>query len=287
MPTIVTVTAVSTTNNTLTAVAHGLLTGDRFRLHNVGGALPAATPSLAGVTDYFAVRVDADTIKVAVSSADALAGTPVVVDITGTGSGTTKIEYGLPYCIPNVIAGPGTQVKSADMNAVWNALVQLYDLLTGQSESIWPDVTLAGTLSVGGDIKHGDKTLNIPGPAVAPSANVDCLAGQARTTGAGTMMFPVELLVGDRIKSVTFARQGDGSVDVTTLDFIKINPAGTAASIVSGGSQTITNVSASIQDTTLDLTDTVVASGDNLYLVLDVNATGLKVWSIRVVYDRP
>jgi hypothetical protein len=134
----ITVTAVDTANEKLTATAHGLLTGDRFRLRNVGGALPAATPSLAMATDYFAILVDANNIKVATSSANAFAGT--AVDLTGSGSGTTTIEYGLPYCIPTALAAAGTQIKSANDNGAWNALVALYCWLTGQTQSVFAGI---------------------------------------------------------------------------------------------------------------------------------------------------
>lgn len=140
----ITVSAVNTGTEELTATAHGLNTGDRFRLRNVGGALPAATPALAAVTDYFAIRTGVNTIKVAVSNPDALAGT--AVNITGSGSGTTTVEYGLPYCVPR-IAAPLGQVHSADLNAEWQTLVSLYDLLTGQSQGIWSKVSLAIALN--------------------------------------------------------------------------------------------------------------------------------------------
>src|SRR5512139_3656838 len=142
-----TVTAVTAGTDTLTANGHGLLTGDRFRLRNVGGALPPASPVLAAVTDYFAIRVDNNNIKVAVSSANALAGT--AVDIIGLGSGTTTIEHGLPFCIPTAISAPGSQVKSVDLNGSWNALVSIYDVLTGQAQSVFTGVTVAGAVTAG------------------------------------------------------------------------------------------------------------------------------------------
>src|ERR1044071_2079198 len=125
----ITVSAVTTGTDTLTATSHGLTTGDRFRLRNVGGALPAATPALAAVTDYFAVVTGVDTLKLSDTNAHALAGTNIF-DLTGTGSGTTTIEYGLPYCIPNEVAVDGvSQVHAKDLNGVWGALVALYALL--------------------------------------------------------------------------------------------------------------------------------------------------------------
>lgn len=151
----VAISAVNTGTDTLTAVAHGLLTGDRCRVRNVGGALPTG---LTGATDVFAIRTDADNFKLATSNANALAGTPVI-DITGAGSGTNTVEYGLPYAIPNVIAAAGVQVKSADLNGTWNSLVALYDLLTGQAQAIWNTVTIALGLVVGGALRVGGELL--------------------------------------------------------------------------------------------------------------------------------
>src|SRR5690348_8407106 len=111
MGTSLTISAVNTGTEELTATAHGLNTGDRFRLRNIGGALPAATPALAQLTDYFAIRTGANTLKVATSSSDAAAGT--AVNLTGAGSGTNLLEYGLPYCVPR-IATPLSQHYSAD-----------------------------------------------------------------------------------------------------------------------------------------------------------------------------
>ena len=138
---VITISAVNTGTDTMTATAHGLVTGERFRVHNVGGALPTG---LAAVTDYFAIRTDNDNLKAASSSANAFLGT--AIDITGAGSGTNTVEYGLPYCIPTALAAPGTQIKSANDNGAWNSLVALYDLLTAQAQSIWASVTLAVAL---------------------------------------------------------------------------------------------------------------------------------------------
>jgi len=193
-----TVTSVDTTANTLTATAHGLLTGDRFRLRNVGGALPAATPSLAGVTDYFALRVDADTLKVCDTNAHALAGTGIV-DLTGSGSGTTTIEYGLPFCIPNEIAVDGvSQVHAKDLNGTWNSLVALWDLLSGQPQTIW---------------NHSVPVL-VPGCLFQINAGAPTRAGQVWTfTSGGTyeVIAPLQLPPAARITKVEFSYNRNGS----------------------------------------------------------------------------
>lgn len=73
-------------DDTLTAVAHGLLTGDGpFRVSNDGGALPGG---LSAGVDYWIIKVDNDTFKVATSLLLALAGTAVALSTDGTGTQT-------------------------------------------------------------------------------------------------------------------------------------------------------------------------------------------------------
>lgn len=130
----------------LTITAHGLLTGDGpAAVRNVGGALPAATPALGPLLDRWIIRVDANTIKLAESSSLALAGTPI--NITSNGTGTNILEIGVPYRRPRTYA-PGVQLKSADLNANFDAWPALHGLLTGQAQGIWDSVTLAEPLTL-------------------------------------------------------------------------------------------------------------------------------------------
>ena len=73
---------VNISTNAMTATSHGFLTGDRVY---VSGTLPAGLT--AGV--YYIIKVDANTVKLASSQANALAGT--AVDITDYGAGTCSI----------------------------------------------------------------------------------------------------------------------------------------------------------------------------------------------------
>ncbi len=81
--------AVFTADNTteiFTSAAHGLQTGDGpFQVSNAGGALPAG---LVAATDYWIIRVDANTFKLAASLADATTGTAVAITTNGTGTQT-------------------------------------------------------------------------------------------------------------------------------------------------------------------------------------------------------
>ncbi len=69
-----------------TAAAHGLKTGDGpFQVSNGGGGLPAG---LSAVTDYWFIKIDADTFYLATSRANALAGTHLAITTNGTGTQT-------------------------------------------------------------------------------------------------------------------------------------------------------------------------------------------------------
>lgn len=69
-----------------TNVAHGLLTGDGpFQVSNSGGALPAG---LSAVTDYWVIKIDADTFYLATSLANALSGAFLLISTNGTGTQT-------------------------------------------------------------------------------------------------------------------------------------------------------------------------------------------------------
>lgn len=71
-----------------TAVAHGLLTGDGpLQVSNSGGGLPTG---LTAATNYWVIKIDADTFYLATSLALAMAGTNLA--ITGDGTGTQTIS---------------------------------------------------------------------------------------------------------------------------------------------------------------------------------------------------
>lgn len=69
-----------------TKVTHGLKTGDGpFQVSNSGGALPAG---LLAATDYWIIRIDADTFYLATSLANAINGTHLLISDAGTGTQT-------------------------------------------------------------------------------------------------------------------------------------------------------------------------------------------------------
>lgn len=92
---------VSVANDEITETAHGYQTGEGpVQLSNSGGALPTG---LAAATDYWFIRVGANTYKFATSRANALAGTDV--DITAAaGGGTHTVEHETKLIVPAGVA---------------------------------------------------------------------------------------------------------------------------------------------------------------------------------------
>jgi hypothetical protein len=292
MPAIV-VTAVNTGTETLTGVAHGLLTGDRFRTRNVGGALPTG---LAAATDYFAIRVDADNVKPCATSADAFANTPI--NLTGAGSGTTTIEYGLPYCIPTALAAPNTQIKSANDNGAWAALVALYCFLVGLAQTVLTGITLAAnqhiTVSGTGRYKHGTMTLLIPAEAFVPDgANAHSYAHGRTTSGVGnnTATAPafraaIPLPVGKRILAVRVLLR-DNVTGPTTVGFtVNALTASTNSNAVLGTSATSAGTAAFQSLSVTGLTTPLVAGLFANIRVISVAGTAtVTIHGAEVDYD--
>lgn len=106
-------------------------------------------------------------------------------------------------------------------------------------------------------------------------------------SAGGSFVVPIPLKEGDRIKSVTFARYGDGAADFTTGTKVhKVTAAGVVSDIgLSGG---VANPPAAWADTTIDVNpDVTLAAGEAVFIIFDGNAANLRVGPIRVTYDHP
>lgn len=86
-------TFTAATTDICTATAHSMKTGHGPVRLTTSGTLPAG---LALTTDYWIVRLTDNTFNFASSAANAEANTPVIIDITDTGSGTHTIADGMP-----------------------------------------------------------------------------------------------------------------------------------------------------------------------------------------------
>lgn len=286
-------------NEQLTIAAHGLVTGDGpAAVRNVGGALPNP---LAPVTDYWVIRVDANTIKLATSSANALLGT--AINLTTNGTGTNTLEIGIPYRRARTYL-TGSQLKSLDLNALQDALVAVHDLFTAQAQSIWTGVQLAGALTVGGtlgvtglitatagltaaanqhvtlsgtgEVKHGDRVL------------VMSLGGKAGTitlNGSVAQGFPISCRVGDRIKVVQTAYNRNSTTLAIHLRYVDVTT-GTDTAVLTVFTD---NSSSGWQNRTDDIADHTIVSGRTYFMRFGTDADGpaATIAGCLLTIDRP
>lgn len=97
----------------LTATSHAMVTGDGPLRLTTSGTLPAG---LSTATNYWVIKVDANTIQLATSYANAIAGTQI--DITDTGSGTHTLDRASRIVIPG---GSGITRVRLTANFAWAA----------------------------------------------------------------------------------------------------------------------------------------------------------------------
>jgi hypothetical protein len=162
------------------------------------------------------------------------------------------------------------------------------DLAVGGAITVDASITLDPNQNVivsgTGDYKHGDRTLTLQTLGAWISTNmVPDDGGWVASTGAGTAIVQVPLKVGDRIKTISYARSGNSSANLTG-SLKKYDSVGGSGVLASSGP---TAHGATWATTTLNPTDTTLAAGESLALILVIDATGMKVGSIQVVYDRP
>jgi hypothetical protein len=108
-----------------TSAGHGLKTGDSVTVSNVGGGLPAG---LTAGTTYYVIWVSANTFKLSLTQADALAGTDSVTALlSGNGTGTNSFVY------TQLLIGAVTQVNSGGQTRLDIITVQKYLILKANS----------------------------------------------------------------------------------------------------------------------------------------------------------
>ncbi len=128
--------AVNTAANTFTLAAHGLQLAQKVQV-TTSGTLPAP---LLVATDYYIIPVDANTFKVATSSANALAGTAIDITTQGIGnttftssatlSGTFRIQVSNNALLDNTNQNP-------DPNAQWDDISGSTVSAAGTGQQMW------------------------------------------------------------------------------------------------------------------------------------------------------
>lgn len=292
-----TITAVDHTTDQLTIVGHGLLTGaGPAAVRNVGGAHPNP---LAEVTDYWVIRVDANTVKLATSSANALAATAIA--LTTNGTGTNILEVGIPYrrartYVARAVDVAGAQLKSADLNSKMDSLQALHALLTGQTQSIWtmelveaPALYYTEAIPV---IIPGARAIDSAGVHTALNAASGCRVGFTLAADTAPLTYPIEgLRDGDVITAWSVAIDKGSASGGAFQGWLKSLHATTyveadeaAGTGIQNGGGPITGWA--IGESGLNI---LVSSAKQYYLDVDPNAScaGDDVYSATVWVKRP
>lgn len=293
MGTALTISAVNPTNDELTIAGHGLNTGDGAAAIYTpdGGTIPGG---LAEVTDYFAIVIDANTLKLASSSANALAGT--AIDITSAGSGTLLLLLGIPYRRATTYAAK-SQVKSVDLDAMQDNLTVLWNLFTGQTQSVFsklaPSVPFDSItlntdkrviLSGAGDVAHGVYTRYLP--AAGGAGTMSCTGLVAQASGASQVwLIPIPLLPGDRIKAggAVFDFEGVGG-GTKTLEIISMDYTTIAVTSLASASDAS---SGSIGQHNCLGADLTLLDGKFYFFRFTAAASGDELWGVKMQWDRP
>lgn len=296
------ISAVNAGTDQLTITAHGLVTGDgpaAMFAASAGAVLPGGT---AAVTDYWVIRVDDNTVKLATSSTNAMAGT--AIDITDAGSGTLQLLIGVPYrrprtYLPSSMGVAGSQLKSADLNAFSDTFVAIWNLLTGQPQSVWerleinapPDSSASfDDVEVTGDLRyrHGSRSRTLAGSActASPPANAAMGTLQVQTTGAVTLFYQLPILEpGERILTVNFELADTGAPTGTSVTATVGHYTEPGAGSVSLGTVMTTSTTTPVS-VPITVTPTKLTTDDVFGLSVVIAATGVIVNRVRVTFDR-
>lgn len=98
-----TAATVNTVTEQLTATTHGLYTGQPCRLATAG-TLPTSSPQVSALVTYFARRIDANTLLLHPSNADAVANTNII-DFSTAGTGSHYVQGGTLTTLEAIASG--------------------------------------------------------------------------------------------------------------------------------------------------------------------------------------
>lgn len=208
-----------------------------------------------------------------VTLAAALPGSTSLVQISSAGA--------LSYS--NTISNALTLDGTVDVNAAMTT--------RGITLDANEHLTVSGT----GDVKHGDRVLEISPWSLVndPSVGTNFTYAQGpvrmlTSGGAASFMLGIPLRQGDRIKSITYAIRGNvgATGDLTGCSVLVTSAAGSDTSIGSEATP-INNLANAWADRTINVTDTTLAAGEVVSMFFALNESGMAIGAIRVTYDRP
>lgn len=236
--------------NAIAETAHGLDTGDKIRL-TTSGTLPSG---LALLTDYYVIRVSANSFKLAASPQDAELGNAISITADGSGNHTLTSQE--------------MAIKSLDVNVVNPisvdiALTQADEVTVYQGTSPW--VVSATNLDIR-DLVFATDKVDVSGSSVSISGSVAVTQSTSPWVVSGTVELGATSLAAletIELGATTLAALENITVSATDLDIRDLVAAsdsvsawlkdGSGNSISSSGGALDVNIQSS--DITLDIDD--------------------------------
>ncbi len=149
-PPLVSINSVSAPNDFITMAGHGYVTGDVVTYRANGGT---AITGLNDATAYHVIRIDANTFKLASSSANATAGTNI--DLTGSGNNSQFFTgSGLAFNDRSVSASDAS--LTVDGISITRSSNSISDVITGMTINLFDQTSSAGNVSVVTDTSSAD-----------------------------------------------------------------------------------------------------------------------------------
>ncbi|TSD86028.1 hypothetical protein FFK22_024735 [Mycobacterium sp. KBS0706] len=183
----------------ITAVAHGMATGEGPFYLTTTGALPTG---LAANTKYWAILVGANVLKLATSKANALAG--AAIDITTAGSGTNALSRGrylaIPANVPRVRITAGVEFEN-NVTAAGSVIISIQKNSADFSSSVEPAYgsPLSGPRQGSTGFNNNNSSLVTgvievaEGDVFAIRANVN-MSGQDQVLASARTFFAIEVI---------------------------------------------------------------------------------------------
>jgi hypothetical protein len=262
------------TTEIFTATGIDLQTGDGPLRVSTTTTLPSG---LTAGTDYFAIRLTANTFKLATTFANALAGTNLLIASNGTGT-------------HNIVSFGATRPSDATVSrnlAVHGNLTVDGNISGNVVRSSWTETffpILISTVPFDASTQHADGSGTTAG-GYTSNAGSDGIA-------YGYTLIPVA--AGDRITAVRFWACGNGTADATIA--VWTAPSYDQINTFSGGN---TQLGLTIDNNRADtwsivtvglvagFTAHTITSGSYVAVFWTPNAAGYRVGPIEVTFDRP
>jgi len=212
--------AVSTINDTLTMTAHSYSTGDVITYNANGGT---AIGGLADATSYHVIRVDADTIKLATSSANATAGTSI--DLTGTGNSAQSFFGRVGLSFGDSLSTASDAALTVDGVNITRTTNSVADVIPGITLDLIAPTSSTASLTISQSTAEADVRIRALVDAYNSSKSVfddlGTVGGTNTNSGvlasSGTLRF-----VQDRIARLFTAASSTATTDLTYLNDIGV-----------------------------------------------------------------